>query len=120
MNKTKRTIAKTIYGATCRAFAMPAIASTLAFTGVNSSLAETSEPLLCGLRPTIVAGLQQEYAENPAALGVTSPGTVIELYTTTDGGTWTLIVTLGDGTSCVVAAGGEWSDVKPSNPGTLS
>ena len=120
MNKSNRTIEKAIRGATRRALAMAATASALAITGVNSSSAESSEPLLCGLRSTIVAGLQREYAENPAAMGVTNAGTVMELYTTTDGGTWTLIVTLGDGTSCVVAAGGEWSDVKPSTSGILS
>ena len=74
----------------------------------------------CGLRSDIAAELKQTHEENPIALGVTSVGTVMELWTARDGETWTLLVTLPDGSSCVVGAGQDWMAVQRAAKGKLS
>ena len=59
-------------------------------------------------RARIVEALQARYDERPAALGVTEEGAVIELFHGTDGTTWTLVLTLPNGFSRIVAAGEDW------------
>jgi hypothetical protein len=45
---------------------------------------------------------------------------VIEVYSSEETGTWTILVTRPDGTSCLLAAGQRWEqDVQPINaPGS--
>lgn len=81
-----------------------ALAWTLLVTPVQ--LAE-HEPV-CAERAALLASLQREYSEAPKGAGLASNGSVIELLTSSDGKTWTLLVTQPDGTSCVMAAGEAW------------
>ncbi len=94
----------------------------MAFSLLNPSPAnaQTMQQIGCGDRAAIAADLQQSHDENPAALGVTSAGTVMELWTARDGETWTLIVTLPDGSSCVVGAGQDWMAVQRTAKGKVS
>ncbi len=62
----------------------------------------------CGQRDKIVEWLAVEYKEAPIATGVTSKGRLIEVLSTHDGDTWTVIVTSPDGDSCVIAGGQGW------------
>lgn len=75
--------------------------------------------LMCDSRTKIIADLKQGYAEQPIALGVTSAGTVMELWTAAEGNTWTLIVTLNDGNSCVVGAGDSWTNIGETAAGLV-
>lgn len=59
-------------------------------------------------RAKVVEQLSVQYAEAQAAVGVTAAGGVIEIFTTKDGSTWTLVLTKPDGTSTVVSAGETW------------
>lgn len=61
-------------------------------------------------RSKMVEELAKNYAEAPRALGITSDGAVVELFTTNDGDTWTLMVTLPNGLSRVIATGEHWLD----------
>jgi hypothetical protein len=62
----------------------------------------------CGQRDKIVEWLAVEYKEAPIATGVSSKGSLIEVLSTHDGDTWTVIVTSPDGDSCVTASGQGW------------
>ncbi len=46
------------------------------------------------------------------AIGLTGNGSVIELFTTGDGSTWTIVITSPDGLSRVVAAGESWMSTR--------
>ena len=59
-------------------------------------------------REMVVERLAKSYDEAPRALGVTSDGAVLELFTAHDGETWTIVVTLPNGKSRVVATGEHW------------
>ncbi len=52
--------------------------------------------------------LAKKYGEAPAAVGVTNKGGLIEVLTSSDGLTWTIIVSMPGGTSCLVAVGEGW------------
>ena len=64
-------------------------------------------------RPEIVKQLGDAYAEAPVAIGLTQTGNVIELFSTGDGSTWTIVVTTPDGLSRVVASGESWTSTRP-------
>ena len=65
---------------------------------------------VCGERNKFLNHLSQSYKEAPAALGLVSNGTVLEVLVS-KGGTWTIIITKPGGLSCIVAAGEAWEDL---------
>ncbi len=60
-------------------------------------------------RAEIVGQLAARYTEAPTALGLTSTGAVLELFTAADGATWTLVITRPNGMSRVIATGESWT-----------
>ncbi len=77
----------------------------------NSATAQT----ICSPREGIVGRLAEKYGEAPVAMGVTNKGGLVEVLTTGDGGTWTIIVSMPNGTSCMVAAGEGWRFLQPDH-----
>ncbi len=62
----------------------------------------------CDQRDKIVDWLAVKFKEAPIATGVSSNGHLIEVLSTHDGDTWTLIVTSPDGNSCLIGSGQGW------------
>ncbi len=62
----------------------------------------------CPTRSAVAERLAGDYAETPIAAGLASSGAVIEVFTSNDGSTWTIVLTRPEGTSCLVAAGEAW------------
>ena len=62
----------------------------------------------CGQRDKIVEWFAVKCKEAPIATGVSSNGRLIEVLSTHDGETWTLIVSSPDGNSCMIASGQGW------------
>ena len=106
-----------------KALALSLLASvvlTVLGTVPVSAASNPAEAILtCDSRATIIADLKNGYSEQPIALGVTSAGTVMELWTAADGDTWTLVVTLGNGDSCVVGAGDGWTNLQKTANGKI-
>jgi len=65
---------------------------------------------VCGERSEFVFKLQNGYAEKPVSLGLSSNGSMIEVFAS-DNGTFSVLVTRPGGTSCIVAAGENWQNV---------
>ena len=64
---------------------------------------------LCGPRDSLVEDLKNGWAEAPVAHGLTDANdTLVELFLSKDGKTWTLLLTSTDGQSCVIVAGHDW------------
>ncbi len=47
-------------------------------------------------------------------MGLASNGGIIELFSTGDRSTWTLVMTMPNGTSCALAAGQAWENIMPT------
>jgi hypothetical protein len=62
---------------------------------------------VCSIRAEFIDQFAHRYAENPVAMGLASNGGVVEVLAS-EGGSWTLLVTMPNGVSCVVAAGENW------------
>jgi hypothetical protein len=66
---------------------------------------------VCGARTEILAELTKRYSEAPVAVGLANSGVLVEVLSSDNGSTWTIIVSQPNGTSCLVAAGKEWQDL---------
>src|SRR5262245_43931526 len=73
--------------------------------------AATGSPA-CASRPEFLKQLSDRFHEAPIALGVTNNGSLIEVLTSDDGSTWTMMVSQPNGSSCLVAAGKGWEQLK--------
>ncbi len=76
-----------------------------------------SQTLLCDQRASVIGRLAEKYGEAPVAIGVTSTGGLVEVLTTGDGKTWSIILSNPNGTSCLVAAGEGWRMLAPVEKG---
>lgn len=67
--------------------------------------------MVCAEREALLSSLLKEYKEAPRELGLANNGSLVELLTTRDGKTWTMLMTRPDGTACVIAAGEAWDSI---------
>ena len=61
----------------------------------------------------VVKTLGDRYAEESVGLGIDQNGGVIELFTSKDGVTWTIVLTMPNGLSRVIATGESWMQIMP-------
>ena len=64
-------------------------------------------PRACHPRDHLLAVLEEKYGEIPIGFGVTN-GQLIELPTSDDGISWTIIQTSPNGISCMITSGEGW------------
>lgn len=65
----------------------------------------------CTQRAEVIGHLSNKYAEKPVALGLANNGGVLEVLSSKKNGSWTIIITMPSGVSCMVAAGENWENV---------
>ncbi len=65
----------------------------------------------CASHAEVLNHLADNFAEAPVAMGLASNGGVIEVLSSADGSTWTILITMPNGQSCMVAAGESWLTV---------
>ena len=86
-------------------------AVSMAFlTSIGVAQAQTQyQAQQCDQHTKVLDQLARKYQEAPVAVGVVANGGgLVELLTTSDGATWTLIVSMPNGISCLIAAGENW------------
>ena len=64
-----------------------------------------SAQTVCGKRDNIIKQLEAKYGETRRSLGVQQGRGVVEVYASTETGSWTILVTDPRGMSCLMAAG---------------
>lgn len=89
-------------------------ATALAVALVVGFRATASAQSLCTTRAQVTKQLDSRYSEAPVAIGLSRNGGVVEVFSTSDGSTWTMIITMPDGTSCMMAAGEAWENLPAS------
>ena len=81
-------------------------ALSLGFAGaILATQAAQSQAGNCGERSQIVERLQQKYGETRRSVGLAANSGVVETFASTDTGSWTIVITLPNGRTCLVAAG---------------
>lgn len=90
-----------------------ALAST---TAVIALPGDADARTVCKQRTEMVQILSRKFNETQRSYGLQNDSRVLELYASPDG-SWTAILSLPDGKSCVVAAGEAWTTVAPQLAG---
>jgi hypothetical protein len=68
--------------------------------------------MACSQRTDVLNQLGSKYKEAPSAVGLANNGGLIEVLTSDDGSTWTIILSMPNGTSCLLAAGENWQPIE--------
>ncbi len=66
---------------------------------------------ICTARTEVQGHLDSKYSEAPVAMGLANNGGVIEVLSSGSGTTWTIIITMPNGVSCLLAAGESWESL---------
>ena len=88
------------------------------FTGaLVFGLAATAPPPVeaqtnCGLREQVTENLRQTWQETQIGAGLHRADRLIEVWSA-ETGTFTILLTLPNGISCILLAGTDWVDVSP-------
>lgn len=69
------------------------------------------QQMVCGERVEIVNALESGHQEQKTAGGLSGSGGLVELFTG-ESGTWTLLLTLPGGPTCLLGAGEDWEGWK--------
>lgn len=70
-----------------------------------------AQQLACTERSHVVSKLDSLYAERRIAMGLANNGGVIEIFSSQSGESWTIVLTMPNGISCLIAAGESWESL---------
>lgn len=82
-------------------------AMTLAGTA-NAGAPSVASGVPCHDYAQIVETLGERYGEAPVSLGLQSNGHVLQVFTSPESGSWTILSVAPTGVGCIVAAGKSW------------
>ncbi|MCG8692806.1 MAG: hypothetical protein MI806_16515 [Minwuiales bacterium] len=94
-----------------RKLVMGTVLATLMALPATLTASPAMAQMVCSERDKFLKHLGDGYKEAPVAMGLASNGSVLEVLASGKG-TWTIILTMPNGTSCVVASGEAWEQVK--------
>ena len=98
--------------ALARLIAVIAIANLLLMGAALTSRPAPAQTPAAGLpRPELVELLGDGYDEAPVAFGLAENGGLIEVFTSAEGATWTMVLSMPNGLSYVVTSGEGWTPV---------
>lgn len=89
-------------------------AYVLAFVALSSMGVEAASFPRCLNSTTLDNLLRQQYGEAPIGMGVLSSGSLLELWVSNGGETWTVVIRIPNSESvCIVAEGDNWRRIPP-------
>lgn len=89
----------------------------LAAFGFSAGSTYSQQSNLCTSRQAMVKALKGKYHEKRRGMGVVSNVGVMEIYVSATG-TWTVVMNMTNGMSCIVAAGRDWEEMAIKPVGT--
>lgn len=70
----------------------------------------------CGPRDMVIERLQTGYGETRQSMGLGANNSVIEVFASTQTGTWTITITSANGTTCLAASGQSFETLNETLP----
>ncbi len=70
-----------------------------------------ADTMACTDRNAAIRHLGGKFSEAPVAMGLTNTGEVLEVLTSDAGRSWTMLITMPNGTTCLVVAGEAWKTI---------
>ena len=89
------------------------VAAVAAIVTSFSLPAAAQQQAACAKRTDVLKHLSAKYTEAPVALGLANNGGVLEVLSSKTGTSWTIIITMPNGPTCMVAAGENWEKIPP-------
>ncbi|MEO1066935.1 MAG: hypothetical protein AAFW47_06110 [Pseudomonadota bacterium] len=86
-------------------------AATVTTSMVATSTSASANVPRCSSHDSITTHLAKRYGETPRGLGLVSDKGIMEVFVSKQG-TWTILMTNPNGTSCLIAAGKGWEDIQ--------
>lgn len=90
------------------------VATGLVLSVINfatTATAQTAIPPTCTDRTQAISHLAGRYAETPVAMGLAANGSVLEVLASQSGESWSILVTMPNGQTCLIASGENWEKV---------
>jgi len=84
----------------------PLAAALLSLTACAPAHAAT-----CAARQAVVDRLANSYGETVQSMGLGSNNGIVEVFASSETGTWTITVTMPNGMTCLVASGQAFEDI---------
>ena len=93
-------------------FATGVVIACSGFAGsLGAQMAPSNPRMPCHNATEIAKQLNSKYSESPVAFGLQSNGHLLQVYSSEEKGTWTVVSTSPTGVSCIVAAGKSWESL---------
>ena len=89
-----------------KALLVPSIWLTLSFPAVAEQAMVQTHP--CDAWVSTVVMLKEKYGEEPVGRGQGGPDSVVTLFASPNGATFSIVVVYPSGMSCLVAMGSDW------------
>lgn len=71
----------------------------------------------CGPADVLEHDLAENHGEVPAHVGMVDGQTLLAIYATPDGSTWTAVLLKADGSACIMGAGQGWNNIPQAPTG---
>jgi len=71
-----------------------------------------ANPANCTKRAEMIENLNVRFGESRQSIGLTPGGQALEIFAHPETGTWTILLTLPNGTSCMMASGHAYQAIK--------
>ena len=72
----------------------------------------TAQQQNCAARDAVIDRLAERYGESRRSIGLAPLGRVVEVFASTETGTWTITVTMPNGVTCLVASGQAYETIE--------
>ena len=79
--------------------------ATSAMALLAATAAQAQQGQACGQRERVLERLAEGYGESRQSVGLGANNSVVEVFASTETGTWTITVTIPNGLTCLVASG---------------
>lgn len=88
---------------------MKKLLAVLAILAASSSHAQALRH--CGERDRLITRLAESFGESRQAIGLGANNSVMEVFASTETGTWTITVTMPNGLMCIIATGENYENL---------
>lgn len=87
----------------------------------STPVAEAETRPACARRDQVIQKLEEKFGETLRSVGLHQTEGVVEVYSSEETGTWTILMTRPDGMSCLISSGQMWEQdatplQKPGQP----
>lgn len=87
------------------------LTSSLSILALSATLTHAQSLRHCAKRDTVVERLAEKYGESRQALGLGTQGAVVEIFASESSGSWTITVTMPNGSTCLMATGQAYEEL---------